>query len=408
MKYRSRLIPTAVAGALLLMSCNGGDDSSPTTVADDTSNSTATSNTPSTPPNESTSVTSSAATAVDSTVTTTGGSTQTTEGPSSSQSSTAATGTTTAANGDDDATASIVSATEAFVATLTDDEKATVQFDFSDTAQRQNWSNLPPQLSPRAGLRWGDLGEETQNAWLSVLQATLSTQGYEQILGEWYADDHVGGGFSSENFYIAIIGAPSATDAWQWQWGGHHLAVNATIKGADISLTPSFLGVEPATYDADGKEVRPLGEIVDEAFALVQSLDDTQAAAAVLSDQKMDLVLGPGEDGKTIASEGVPGSDLTDDQKAALVSLIGHYGNLVNAEDGAKRMAELEANLDETYFAWAGSTTEDNGIYFRVTGPTLVIEYSAQDLGGNPAEHIHGMYRDPTNDYGAAFGAGLG
>ena len=70
-------------------------------------------------------------------------------------------------------------------------------------------------------------------------------------------------------------------------------------------------------------------------------------------------------------------------------------------------MAELKANIDKTYLAWYGPTTAGSGIYFRVTGPNVVIEYSGQSMGGNTANHIHGIYRDPTNDYGAALGAGL-
>ena len=123
----------------------------------------------------------------------------------------------------------------------------------------------------------------------------------------------------------------------------------------------------------------------------------------------IDLVLGPGEDGRTIESQGIAGADLTDEQKVLLLALIGHYGGLVNEEDAAARMAELESELDQTYFAWYGPTDQSNGggIYFRVTGPSIVIEYSGQQMGGDPTDHIHGIYRDPTNDYGAEFGAGL-
>lgn len=38
--------------------------------------------------------------------------------------------------------------------------------------------------------------------------------------------------------------------------------------------------------------------------------------------------------------------------------------------------------------------------YYRIQGPHLVIEYAPQTLGGDPAMHVHTMYRDPTNDYG--------
>ena len=313
-----------------------------------------------------------------------------------------------------DATPAIVAAANAFLDTLTVDERDAVLFDFSDTAQRQLWSNLPEGLFQRDGLMWGNLDEDSQQAWLGVLQTILSDSGYEQVYGEWHADDALAGGgggltFGSDYYWVAVIGEPSETDAWQFQFGGHHITVNATIKGSDISLTPSFIGVQPAVYDSDGNEIRPLGTIEDDAYALVDSLDTTQASTAVLGDTLIDLVLGPGQDGKTIENQGIAGADLTDEQKALMISLIAHYGGLVNDEDATARMAELTAQLDETYFAWYGPTdpSDTSGLYFRVTGPSIVIEYSGQQMGGSATDHIHGVYRDPTNDYGAGFGAGL-
>ena len=314
-----------------------------------------------------------------------------------------------------DATPKIVVAANAFLATLSDTEKDAVLFDWTDTAQKQRWSNLPEGLYERAGLMWGNLSEAQQNAWLPVLQATLSTEGYNRVIAEWNADEALaaqesggGGGsggqllFGKKYYWIAVIGTPSETSPWQWQWGGHHVTVNATIVGANISLTPSFIGVQPATYtDANGNTVRPLGDIEDEAFALVNSLDAAQQKTAILGTQYIDLVLGPGQDGKTLQSEGLPDSQMNADQQAALRKLIGHYTGLANDEDAAARMTEVQSTSDQTYFAWYGPTTQGSSAYFRVTGPTLVIEYSPQQMGGNAANHIHGIYRDPTNDYGA-------
>jgi hypothetical protein len=287
---------------------------------------------------------------------------------------------------------------------------------------------------------WGNLAQGPQDAWLGVMQATLSAEGYNRVLAEWAADDALasgdgggggapsggsqnggtppggdggsggpggnGGGmaYGRQYYWVAIIGTPSETDPWQWQWGGHHVTVNATIVGANISLTPSFIGVQPATYtDESGNTVRPLGDIEDEAFALINALDETQRGAAILGDTYVDLVLGPGQDGKTLQSEGLPASEMTDDQRLALLQLMGHYTGLVNDAAAAARTAEVEDGLDETYLAWYGSTTQGEAAYFRVTGPTIVIEYSPQSMGGNAADHIHGIYRDPTNDYGAKY-----
>lgn len=325
----------------------------------------------------------------------------------------AATATTGPSATGEDTTPKVVAAVEAFLATLDNSQRKSVQFAWTDTAQKQRWSNLPQGAYQRAGVMWGDLTDAQKQAWLTVMSTTLSKEGYTRVMAEWNADDQLvsqsggggGGGltFGSKYYWIAIIGTPSATSPWQWQWGGHHVTVNATIVGSNIALTPSFIGCQPCEYtDANGTTVRPLGDISDEAFALVNSLDTTEQAKAVLGSNYIDLVLGPGQDGKTIQSEGLPASAMTADQQAALLKLIGHYAGLVNDEDAAVRMADIKAHLAETTFAWYGPTTKGSAAYFRITGPTLVIEYAPQQMGGNAANHIHGIYRDPTNDYGAA------
>ena len=311
----------------------------------------------------------------------------------------------------------IVAAANAFLATLDDAEKAVVLFEPNDMAQKQRWSNLPGGIFKRTGLMWGDLDETQRSAWLQVMRVTLSAEGYRRVVDEWRADDALaargpaGRGapqFGMGFYYIALIGMPSPTAPWQWQWGGHHVTINATIVGPQLSLTPSFIGVEPATYtDANGKTVKPLGDIERDAFVLIGALDATQQTAAILGDSPIEVVLGPGRDGEKIATEGLPAARMTAEQRAALLRLIGHYTGLANDEDGAARTAEVQATLDATYFAWRGPTTPGSAIYFRVTGPALVIEYAAQGPGGGGGErapsHIHGIYRDPTNDYAARY-----
>ena len=235
----------------------------------------------------------------------------------------------------------IVAAAEAFVATLTAEQKATVQFAQGDTAQKQRWSNLPGGVFQRAGLRWADMSEAQRNAWLAVMQATLSSAGYDRVLAEWRADDALaargaGGGrspqFGMGFYYIALIGTPSLTDPWQWQWGGHHVTINATIVGPSLVLTPSFIGVEPATYtDASGNTVRPLGDIERDAFALVNWLDPEQQRAAILGDTAIEVLLGPGADGRTAPVEGLPAARMSADQRAALLRLIRHYTGIARS-----------------------------------------------------------------------------
>ena len=180
--------------------------------------------------------------------------------------------------------------------------------------------------------------------------------------------------------------------------------MNITIAGDRGILTPTLTGAQPALYTSNGKTVRPLGGESDKALALLNALDENQRKQAILSYRVADLVLGPGQDGKTIQPEGLKATGMTEKQKAMLLDVISEWAGIVNESETAMRMAELKADMNETWFAWSGATTAEPGHnisgYYRIQGPRLVIEYSPQQMGGDPSLHVHTMYRDPTNDYG--------
>jgi hypothetical protein len=204
---------------------------------------------------------------------------------------------------------------------------------------------------------------------------------------------------------VAFLGTPSGTSPWMLQFGGHHLAINATVVGSNITLAPSLTGGQPITYTKDGTAttIQAVTTEVADAFKLVGSLDAAQRAKAVLGTKNIDLVLGPGKDGKTLQAEGVAGSAMTAAQKTQFLALIKARLEALNTDDLAAKMTAIESNLEKTYFAWYGGTTAGSVAYYRVTGPTVLIEYSPQSMGGDATNHIHSMYRDPTNDYGAAW-----
>ena len=187
------------------------------------------------------------------------------------------------------------------------------------------------------------------------------------------------------------------------QFGGHHLALNLTVAGERGVLTPTLTGAQPATYPAaDGKTVRPLGPENDKAFVLLNALDETQRQQAILRYRVADLVLGPGHDGETIPPEGLKASAMNERQREMLLDLIAEWTGIIEDHFAAARLTEIKADLDETWFAWSGPTSVEAGkngaAYYRIQGPKLVIEYAPQ-----PGEdHVHTMYRDPTNDYGRA------
>ena len=210
--------------------------------------------------------------------------------------------------------------------------------------------------------------------------------------------------FGRDLYYFSILGTPSEKSPWMLQFGGHHLAINVTIAGERGILTPSLTGAQPAMYTVNGTTIRPLGQESDKAFALMNALGDAQRKQAILPYRVADLVLGPGQDGKTIQPEGLKASAMSEPHKAMLLDLIAEWAGIVHESAAAARMAEIKAGLNDTWFAWSGPTTVApgrNGLaYYRIQGPNLVIEYAPQPLGGDPTLHVHTIYRDPTNDYG--------
>jgi hypothetical protein len=207
--------------------------------------------------------------------------------------------------------------------------------------------------------------------------------------------------FGRDNYYVSFLGQPSATEPWMIQFGGHHLGINITLVGEQGTLAPSHTGSQPAIYEIEGKTVRPLGRETDKAFALMGSLDDAQRKQAMIGSQMHDLVLGPGRDGQTIQPEGVKGSALTEKQREMLLDLASEWTGIQTEAVAKAKLEEMKKNIADTWFAWSGPTEKGSAAYFRIQGPTVLIEYASQRLGGDPTNHIHTIYRDPANDYGA-------
>ncbi|HZZ80065.1 MAG TPA: DUF3500 domain-containing protein [Gemmataceae bacterium] len=271
-----------------------------------------------------------------------------------------------------------------------------------DSAKKPSWSNLPVTFVPRNGLALGELTKPQRTAALEAVAAVLSKEGYQKIIDIMNADDQLVKDktnkmkFGTENYYIAVFGTPSATKPWMLQFGGHHLGVNVTVVGKNAVLAPTHTGTQPDSFTRAGKTVRPLGPENDLAFRLVNQLDADQKKQAVLGAKPKNLVLGPGQDNKTIAPEGLKCKVLDKAQRATLMELVGAWINVLPSNAAATRMTAIKDKLDDTYFAWYGPTTNGSAAYYRIQGPTLLIEYAPQ--GGT--NHIHTILRDPTNDYG--------
>jgi Protein of unknown function (DUF3500) len=304
--------------------------------------------------------------------------------------------------GDDQVVANAVAKANAFLEALDSPERERALLDF-DSAKKPSWSNLPVTMVPRNGVRMGELNQRQRSAALDALAAVLSKEGFQKVVDIMNGDDQLaqeGRGnrmrFGSDNYYLALFGKPSATTAWMLQFGGHHLGINVTIVGKERVLTPTHTGAQPDSFTRNEKTVRPLGAENDLAFKLVNMLDAAQQKQAVLGNKPKDLLLGPGRDEQSLPQPGgLKCASLNDNQRATLMELIGAWVEILPNEAATKRMAALKAQLDETYFAWYGPTTNGSAAYYRIQGPTLWIEYAPQ----RGIHHIHTIIRDPSNDY---------
>ena len=184
-----------------------------------------------------------------------------------------------------------------------------------------------------------------------------------------------------------------------------HLALNLSIdKGQVVSMSPSFVGTEPAHFTYNGIEYSAVLDMHKAGYTAYQSLDDQQKVAATLGGVPSDVVTGPGRDRYIPPLIGTSVKAMTNSQKDLVLAAIREWVLIQPDENAERRMAELEQQLDDTYFAWIGTTEINAPSYYRIQGPTLIIELlstegnigaSASGLG-----HYHTIYRNPTFEYG--------
>ena len=263
----------------------------------------------------------------------------------------------------------------------------------------------------RNGVAIGDLGAVQVEALHRFLATALSAEGYATTMGVVGAEDQLaassltGGLFwSSGNYWLAFFGEPSdAGEApWGWQFGGHHLAINVTVVGERSYLSPTFVGIEPAQYATASGIVAPLAEHLAAGLALVNALDETQRHQALAEARPRETLTGAGKDGFVPAVEGVAVGSWNAALQDQLRDLVGLWLRMMPAASATARLAEVRADLGQTYFAWHGDATGSDAIYYRVQGPRLIVEFSTQGRIAADGGHYHSIYRDPTNEYGHA------
>ena len=309
----------------------------------------------------------------------------------------------------DKKTVAIVAAARLFLDSLDDNQRQAATYRFTDNAQRSNWSNLPEGMVPRGGVKLGVLSESQRANLDKLLGELLSEYGMQYITYQLAAEDLLvpeglfgAMKYGSEYFYAAFLGEPSTTEPWMFQFGGHHLAINVTVLGPHVSFSPMLTGGQPLRLHLDGDDIFIVQRETAAAQAFMDSLTDEQKRQAVRAERPINLLLGPGKRGATVAPEGIKGSELTDMQRTLLLDVIEARLGLMNNDDYVEKMKTVVAEIENTYFGWWGRQGVLGAAYFRVTSPSMVIEYAVQN-GESAVDHAHSMYRELDNDYGAAW-----
>jgi hypothetical protein len=298
-----------------------------------------------------------------------------------------------------------------------------------DSATR--WSNLPVGIVPRAGLRLGDLDAFQAAAARRVFEAALSACGLKLLDDVRLADDFLEPadvrkiGWSGQNYYLSVLGNPSAKTPWMLQLGGHHLAYNFMFNGTQPGATPLFFGTEPIRFEQQGVTYEPL----DAQSRAMRDLATAIAAhpQAKLSGTFTDVVKGvemiavPGKMPTGGVDSGFPQtyptgtndrgigySSLTPARQALVRAALRSYASLPGAaiSQPLVKVYESAAALKETYVGYAGATDlSARGAYVRIDGPRIWMEFVVQPAVGNPAEnHYHALWRDKQADYGGEVG----
>jgi hypothetical protein len=134
---------------------------------------------------------------------------------------------------------------------------------------------------------------------------------------------------------------------------------------------------------------------------LYKSLNDAQKKSALIEKKRANLIAAAGKDGFVPKFIGVSCKNFNDKQRKALLDVIQAYVGDLPDSYHKYRIEELTSEVDKMSFSWWGPVEEGGDFSYRIQGPSIIIEYAGQDLGGDPHNHLHSMYRDPTNEYGA-------
>lgn len=314
-----------------------------------------------------------------------------------------------------DVIANMRNAANEFLASLSPEMRGRAVFPMDDE-ERRLWSNLPATMFERKGVPFGDMSEEQRILAHKLIQSPLSSQGYLKAAGIMRVDEILQGYrsrsrpdaepmFGQKLYWIGIFGNPSNDEPWGWQLDGHHLALNFTVVDDELSVTPAFLGSDPAEIrrELDSGFYVQVKEDV-RGRRLFDSLDASQRQQALLEGQTpTDVIAGPGRADRLKKIRGLAASEMSPRQRHLLMQLLDEYVHNLEPDLASVQAARIEAaGLGKLHFSWSG-TEAGKPYYYRIHGPTVLIEFDnnyAPGSSSGPVNHIHTVWRDAERDYG--------
>ncbi|MBT4501853.1 MAG: DUF3500 domain-containing protein [Gemmatimonadetes bacterium] len=309
---------------------------------------------------------------------------------------------------DTDSGKRMADAAAAFLDSLAEEQRGKARLDFADASERENWHYVPRE---RAGLPLKEMDDEQRKRALALVANGLSDSGYQKAtiimsLEEVLAEiEGPGRSFvrDPDLYYLSLFGSPGDDEPWGWRFEGHHISLNFTlVDGCAIGLTPGFFGANPARVLHGAQEgLRALKEEEDVARELLHGLDGEQRKAAIVAaEAPPDILTGPAPHlSAPLSPAGLPGAEMDAGQRALLRALIGVYAGRFPRDANSAATGALEGiDWNRIHFAWMGSAERGGPHYYRVQSPVFLAEY---DNTQNDANHIHAVWRDVRNDFGA-------
>jgi hypothetical protein len=303
--------------------------------------------------------------------------------------------------------AGMTRAAEFFLSTLSDEQRAAATFEL-DSDERSRFHFIPIEMFERGGIMIADLSALQRERAHGLLRAGLSQRGYLTAAQVMELEDVLqvmegGGRFARDRdeYLFSFFGAPAPGATWGWRFEGHHISLHFTIvDGAVAVASPAFVGANPAEVrEGPQRGRRVLGDREDTGRALIRALDDGQRRAAIIAvEAPRDILTGNEPAVDPMEPAGIEASGLDSGQRELLLGLIDVYLGMMSDDIAEyRRDALLEGGTASIRFAWAGGIEPGEAHYYRVQGPTFLIEY---DNTQNEANHIHSVWRDFDGDFG--------